>query len=154
MSLLGIGGVLALLLLRNPKIEKKEDMFKVGIFLTMITIFLLPRLHERYFLIIDCLLIVYAILDKKKFYLVPLMQVSSAIVYYHYLARYGKYLFDFMGEDVVTIASLINLFILVVMGYDIMKMDHKPLEEEVYELEEEINKLERPEVQYEKDLSK
>jgi len=143
-SILGIGGVLALLLLRNPKIEKKEDMFKVGIFLTMVTIFLLPRLHERYFLIVDCLLIIYALIDKKKIYLLILMQVSSAIVYYHYLARYGKYLFDILGEDVVTIASLINLFIIVIMGYDIMRIDHKPLSEEINELNAEIKELSEP----------
>ena len=152
-AILGIGGVLALIVIRNPKIDNKQDMFKVGIFLTMVTIFLLPRLHERYFLLIDILLIAYAFIDKKKIYLVPVMQVSSAIVYYHYMARYNKYLFDYMGEDVVTIASLINLFIIIVLGYDVMKLEHKPLDEEVKELEEEINELNKPKVQQEKDLS-
>lgn len=72
------------------------------------------------------------------------MQVSSAIVYYHYLARYGKYLFDILGEDVVTIASLINLFIIVIMGYDIMKIEHKPLSEEINEIDAEIKQLSKP----------
>ena len=153
-AILGIGGVLALVVIRNPKIENQQDMFKVGIFLTMVTIFLLPRLHERYFLLIDILLIAYAFIDKKKIYLVPVMQVSSAIVYYHYMARYNKYLFDYMGEDVVTIASLINLFIIIVLGYDVMKLEHKPLEEEVKEIEEEINNLNPKENETEKDLSK
>ena len=161
-ALFGIGCVLALALYRNFKLEEKTDMFKVGISLSMITIFLLPRMHERYFLLIDVLLIIYVILDKKKFYLLLLMQISSAIVYFHYIsfndgtAAYGwhRYLINILGEDSVTIASLINLFIIGVMIHDLFKLDHKPLKEEVEELDKEITQLEQAEVAQEKDLEK
>ena len=138
-SILVIGVMLAVVYLRNIKLSKKENMFKVGFLLTITTIFFLPRLHERYFYIIDVLVVVYALIDKRRFFLVPLMQLSSGIAYFHYLT--GHYFIDIIGENSVTIAACINLFILCVALYDVFKLEHKTHEEDVIEIESEIKEL-------------
>ena len=135
-SILVIGAMLAVVYLRNINLSKKDNMFKVAFLLIMTTIFFLPRLHERYFYVIDVLVIVYALIDKRRFWFVPLMQISSGIAYFHYLT--GKYFINIIGENSVTIAACINLLILCVAVYDVFKLDNKPLEEDVVELEKEI----------------
>ena len=107
---------------RGVDLDNKENLFKMGFFLIMITIFFLPHMHERYFYIIDVLVLVYAFIDKKKFYFVPLMQISSIIAYFHYLA--GYYFIDSWGEGSVNIAAFINILILIVVAYDLIKAEH------------------------------
>ena len=117
-----IGVTLIAVYYRGIDLNSKENLFKIGFFLIMITIFFLPHMHERYFYIIDVLVLVYALVDKKKAYFVPIMQISSIIAYFHYLA--GYYFIDSWGEGSVNIAAFINIFILVVVGYELLKMDH------------------------------
>ena len=117
-----IGVTMILVYYRGIDLNDKNNLFKVGFFLIMITIFFLPHMHERYFYIIDVLVLVYAFIDKKKLYFVPLMQISSIIAYFHYLA--GYYFIDSWGEGSVNIAAFINIFILIVVGYELIKMDH------------------------------
>lgn len=119
-----IGVTLIMVYYRGIDLNNKENLFKVGFFLIMITIFFLPHMHERYFYVIDVLVLVYAFIDKKKVYFVPIMQVSSIIAYFHYLS--GYYFIDSWGEGSVNIAAFINIFILIVVGYDLIKMDCNP----------------------------
>ena len=138
-AILAIGALLAVLFLRNVDLKKKENVFKVGFMLTMATIFFLPRMHERYYFIIEVLIVVYALIDKKWIYLVPLMQLSTMICYYPYLT--GYYIISSLGGGTITIAAIINLFILCVSVYDVLKIERTPLERSVLEIENEINEL-------------
>ena len=125
---------------RGVDLEKKENLFKVGFFLIMTTIFFLPHMHERYFYIIDVLVLAYAFIAPKKAYFVPIMQISSIIAYFHYLA--GYYFIDSWGEGSVHIAAAINILILCVVAYELFKMEHdsgfikrfKKVEEDIKEL--------------------
>ena len=139
LAILAVGTVLAVIYMRNVDLEKRENLFKVGFTLVMTTIFFLPRLHERYFYVIDVLAIVYALVDKKKFYFVPLMQLSSGIAYFHYLT--GHYFIDAIGENSVTIAACINLFILCVSFLEIFKLDHGSMTLAAQNYDEEIKKI-------------
>ena len=138
-SLLVVGALTTILYFRNIDYSKKENIFKVGFLLTMSMVFFLPRMHERYFYIIDILVVVYALIDKKRFWLVPLMQLSSAIAYFHYLT--GHYFIDIIGENSVTLAAIMNLVILVTAFYDVIKLEHIPLKQEIEDMEKEINLL-------------
>ena len=135
-----IGATLGLVYFRHIDLSTNTNAFKVAVLLTMSTIFFLPYMHERYFYLIDVLVVVYAFIDKKKFYFVPLMQVSSGIAYYHYLS--GYYFIHVLGEDSVHIASFINLFLLCMIFYDVFKLNHHDnYNGELSQIEEEIKAL-------------
>jgi hypothetical protein len=78
-------------------------------------------MHERYFYALDVLVVAYCLVRKKHYYLIPLMQVSSGIAYYHYLS--GKYFIEALGEDSVHLCTFINLAVLIVLFIDIMKLE-------------------------------
>ncbi len=114
----------ALIYMRNIRLTD-ENILYVATFLIGIVPFFLPHMHERYFYSMDVLILIYALLShKKRHFLIPLMQISSLIAYYHYMTDFSKYSIDVMGEDSVSIAAIINLFILGLTLYDLMKLDH------------------------------
>ncbi len=106
-----------------------ENLVYTACFLIGIVPFFLPHMHERYFYSLDVLLLLYAILkkDKKRYFLVPLMQISSGIAYYHYMSGFSIYLIDILKEDSVTLAAIINLVILSILFMDLMSLEHTPL---------------------------
>lgn len=135
-----IGTLLALVHLRHIDLENKQNLFKLSVLLIFAVVFFLPHMHERYFYLIEVLVVIYAIINPKRFYLPILMQLSGAIAYYHYLS--GKYFIQSWGEDSVHIASFINLFVFGVLIYDTFKMDHRgPLEEDIKTFDEEIKQI-------------
>ena len=113
------------------------SIIAIATFSSGITVFFLPHMHERYFFILDILIVLYCLLFKKKYHLIVLMQISSGIAYYHYLS--GYYTFQILGENVVTIAALINIYVLSSIFFDILKLDHKiGFKEDLVNLEEKI----------------
>ena len=135
-----IGVIFAIVYMRKINVENTHNWFKVMIFLIFAVIFFLPYMHERYFYMIEVLIVIYAILNPKRFYLVPLMQLSGFIAYYHYLS--GQYFIQSWGEDSVHIASFINLFVFIVIGYDVFKLDRKTtIKEEIKDFDKEIAEL-------------
>ena len=68
------------------------------------------------------------------------MQISSAIAYYHYLS--GHYFIDVFGEDSVTIAALINLFVLGMLFKNLLSAErYTTFNEEIAELDKDLNTL-------------
>lgn len=135
-----IGVVFAIVYMRKINIEDNHNWFRVMVFLIFAVIFFLPYMHERYFYMIEVLIVIYALLNPKRFYLVPLMQLSGFIAYYHYLS--GKYFIESWGEDSVHIAAFINLFVFIVIGYDVFKLDRKTtIKDEIAVFENEIEEL-------------
>ncbi len=130
-GLLLIGLFTAIVYLRRVKLTDRNIVL-VSVFLIGIVPYFLPHMHERYFYSLDVLTILYALLhtEKKRYFIIPLMQVSSAIAYYHYLSGSTNiYIFDILKEDCVTIASIINLFLLTLIFTDIMKFDQQEEED-------------------------
>jgi len=117
---LGLIGVFMAILFVLKIDLKGENLLYVGTFLIAIVPFFLPHMHERYFYALDVLVVVYALVKGKRYFLIPLMQVSSGIAYYHYLS--GKYFIQSWGEDSVHISAYINLAVLCVIFYDLLKL--------------------------------
>ncbi len=144
-GLLMIGVFMAILYLRKIRLTD-ENLIYVSIFLIGIVPFFLPHMHERYFYALDVLVVLYAIFNKKRFFLVFLMQVSSGIAYYHYMTGFSKYFIDVLGEDSVSIAALINLFVLALMFYDLMRLPHKTRKEDLDEIKKEKERISRVDI--------
>ena len=137
-----IGVLLALVHARHIDLSDDKNFLKVGVLLIFSVIFFLPHMHERYFYLIEVLIVIYAILSPKRFYLVILMQLSGAIAYYHYLS--GKYFIQSWGEDSVHIAAFINLFVFMVIAYDVFKLDHTgTFEKDIDQYDQEIKELKK-----------
>lgn len=131
----------AIIYLRKIKLTD-ENIIYVATFLISIVPFFLPHMHERYFYALDGLVLVYALTKRKRYYLIPLMQVSSGIAYYHYLSGFKKYFIDILGEDSVYIAVFINIAVLTIIFYDLMHLEHRTLKEDIAKMDQEINKIE------------
>jgi Gpi18-like mannosyltransferase len=117
----------AVIYLRKIKLTD-ENILYVATFLISIVPYFLPHMHERYFYILDVLVVVYSLLShKKRHYLILLMQLSSFIAYYHYMMDFSKYFIDVLGEDSVTLAAIINTLVLSIVFYDLMKLEHDDL---------------------------
>ena len=135
-----IGVVLALVHMRKIDLENKMNMFKVAVLLIFAVIFFLPHMHERYFYLIEVLVVIYAVISPKRFYFPILMQVSGAIAYYHYLS--GRYFIHSWGEDSVHIAAFINLFVFGILMYDVFKLDHTgTFKKDIEEYDKEIKQI-------------
>ena len=119
LGLLLIGLFTAIVFERKVELDKKNTLC-VGIFLMAIVPMFLPHMHERYFYLLDVLIVVYCLITKKQYYLILLMQLSSGIAYHNYLA--GRHFILALGEDSVHIASWINLAVLTVLFLDILKL--------------------------------
>ncbi len=121
-GLLLIGLFTAIIFERKIELSK-ENTLCVGVFLMAIVPMFLPHMHERYFYLLDVLIVVYCLITKKHYYLILLMQLSSGIAYHNYLS--GRHFILALGEDSVHIASWINLFVLTVLFLDILKLSSK-----------------------------
>ena len=122
LGLLLIGLFTAIIFERNVELDKKNTLC-VGIFLMAIVPMFLPHMHERYFYLLDVLIVVYCLVTKKRYYLILLMQLSSGIAYHNYLS--GRHFILALGEDSVHIASWINLAVLTILLLDILKLPSK-----------------------------
>ena len=119
LGLLLIGVFTAIIFERKVEYNKKNTLC-VGIFLMAIVPMFLPHMHERYFYLLDVLIVVYCLITKKHYYLILLMQLSSGIAYHNYLS--GRHFIVALGEDSVHIASWINLFVLLILFLSILKL--------------------------------
>ena len=137
-----IGVLVAVIHMRRIDLDNDHNYMKVAILMIFAVIFFLPHMHERYFYVIEVLVIVYAIISPKRFYFVPLMQLSGAIAYYHYLS--GKYFIQSWGEDSVHIAAFINLFVFIIITYDVFKLDHTgTFKKDIEQYDKEIEELKK-----------
>lgn len=62
-------------------------MLRMGMFFTMIVVFFLPHMHERYAILVDVLAIIYVFFDSKRFYIPVLTLLCSFAGYTIYLAQ-------------------------------------------------------------------
>ncbi len=134
-ALLMIGGFFAILWLRSIQ-PLGESLLNAAAFLIGITVFFLPHMHERYFYLLDVLVVVYAIVKGRRWFLIPMMQLSSGIAYYHYIS--GNYFIQPWGEDSVHIAAVLVVAVLSVLFYDLLKAPRRTQEEVIAELDRTI----------------
>lgn len=100
----------------------KKNMLYIAAMSALVTPFVLPHMHERYFFLSDVMICLYVIVNRRKIYLAVLMQLSSFLTYTHFLFR--DYVFnDWLKNDTVQVCGLINLFIIVMMLYDAKNLE-------------------------------
>ncbi len=122
----------ALLALFHYKVPATpKNTIYVAVLFSLLSPFVLPHMHERYFYMADAFVILYVLIYKRKYWLGLLMSFSSVLAYTHFLM--GGYIFKFLGQDSVRLAALINLFIIIYLVYDAPKVLEKTA------IEEEIN---------------
>lgn len=124
----------ALLVLFHHKIPATpKNTIYVSVLFSLLSPFVLPHMHERYFYMADAFVILYVLIYKRKYWLALLMSFSSVLAYTHFLM--GGYIFKFLGQDSVRLAALINLFLIIYLVYEAPKVLEKK------ENEKEINHL-------------
>lgn len=82
--------------------------------------FVMPHMHERYFFMADIFILIYCLVNKKKYYLIILSQLSSMITLMWY--TYGSLMIDNWGVDTFKISTLINAFIIIILFKDILTL--------------------------------
>ena len=114
-----------------------EFIVQMALFFAILTPWFLPHMHERYGCVADILAIIYAMMNRKRFY-VPLVQLL--VSFNSYMAYLGH-----LGSDEPTIYygvwAFVELILLVRVGLDIwqymQKPEHQlPLENETVKKEE------------------
>ena len=115
---------IALLILYHYQVPAtKKNLVFVSVLFSLLSPFVLPHMHERYFYMADVFLIIYVIIYRRKYLFAALMSFSSVITYTHFLT--GEYIFKFLGTDSVRLAALINLGLLIGLIFEAPKVLEK-----------------------------
>lgn len=115
---------IALLILYHYQVPAtKKNLVFVSVLFSLLSPFVLPHMHERYFYMADVFLIIYVIVYRRKYLFAALMSFSSVITYTHFLT--GEYIFKFLGTDSVRLAALINLGLLIGLIFEAPKVLEK-----------------------------
>ncbi len=104
----------------QPTVEK---MVGVGAFYAILLPFTLPHMHERYFFMADIMVLVYCLVNKKKYWLIFVAQLASMITLMPYI--FNSYIISSWGHHTLRIAALLNLFMLYVIFKDIISPGNK-----------------------------
>lgn len=116
-----IGIFLTCLYYHKVKVTKK-NMLYIATMSALLTPFVLPHMHDRYFFLADILVLLYVIVHKRKWYLAVMMQASSYMCYTQFLLR--DYVFnDWLKDDSVQVAACINLAIIIIMCYEFKNLE-------------------------------
>ncbi len=109
----------------EKEVEINDDsLLALGTLFSFLTPFLLPHMHERYFFMGDIFIILYAIKNPKRFWLVLVSQAASIITYANFIL--GGWLFLAIGATGnLVIAASLNVVIITTLTYDILKIKKK-----------------------------
>jgi len=93
---------------------KNDNLIELGIISTLICVYFLPAMHDRYLFLGDLLAVVYLFIKPNRFYISVLIWFSSFIAYLSYLFKIGPVV-DYR------IISFIILGVLLFLVYDFFK---------------------------------
>ncbi len=94
-----------------------KNFIHVAAVYAILSPYVMPHMHERYFFFADVMMILYTIITRRRKFLPITMQLASIFCYANFL--FGHYHFGFLGfEDIVLFASLLNLFNIFVLIND------------------------------------
>ncbi len=88
---------------------------------SILTPYLLPHMHERYFYMAEILFLAYALTRKNRWHFVFLSQLSGLLTYAKFLL--GGYLFTGIGIGNNIIAALINAYLIIALIRDISLLE-------------------------------
>ena len=105
-------------------------MVTVALFFALLMPYFMPFMHDRYYFLADALVVLYVILNPKKFYVLPLCVLPSFFGYYKYL-----FVRDFIIDENTTfrLGALMIMVALIILG------------NEIFTSEREIDKVEESE---------
>lgn len=82
---IAIIGTFIFFIYRSKEKFNRNTWFKIFVLFAMIMPYFLPHMHERYFYIADAIVVVYALINPKKFYIAIMAILNSMIGYMVYL---------------------------------------------------------------------
>ncbi|MFA5225698.1 MAG: glycosyltransferase 87 family protein [Bacilli bacterium] len=127
-DIFGIPFALLVLLLSVYAIHKlevptsKENIILVAALFAILTPFVLPHMHERYFYLADFLVLLYVLIKRKRVYLAIFVQVASLITYSHFLL--GGYIIPDLGRGTMLFAVGFNIAVIYFLFKDIV-IEHR-----------------------------
>ncbi len=119
---ISIIGIVLFILYYKKIAPTKKNIIYVATLFAYITPYVLPHMHDRYFYFADMMILIYVLINKKKYYLVAISQIASSMCYTHFLT--GEYIFqNLLGTESVKVASLMNLVIIFILLYDMKNLE-------------------------------
>ncbi|MCY1145178.1 glycosyltransferase 87 family protein [Actinoplanes sp. Pm04-4] len=118
-------GVIYVLIARQVELTRERVVLAAALF-SILMPFLLPGMHERYFFLADVLTVVLVMFLPRLWFVPLLVQAAS-------LLSYQPYLFGRVVAVLPTIAALLMLAALIVVGHHLLREAFRrdPLEEEL-----------------------
>ncbi|MEG2052361.1 MAG: hypothetical protein RRZ92_00145 [Bacilli bacterium] len=115
---------------KNIKMTNR-NFITISALFSILVPYVLPCMHERYFFFADLMILVYSVLNLKRFYLVILSQLATSITLNIYL--FGIYPIPNLGGANTKISALLNLVIICFLVADLSKAEKK--EEQIIEVQ-------------------
>ncbi len=109
---------LAVIYKKNIRPSQQSSTAIAALF-AMLMPFVLPHMHERYFYMGEVMVMIYCLTNKKKYWLIPLVQLSGMITYMPYI--FNSYFIDSLGLDSLRIATILNFVVIYTIWREIMK---------------------------------
>lgn len=103
---------------RKRLIITPKFMLLLGGFVGILAPFFLPHMHERYSFFAEVLLVFYAFMEPKKFYIPLLQMLTSFVGYSVYLSQNWELPLTYMAP--------VNLFVLINVGYLVYRYINDP----------------------------
>lgn len=75
------------------KVKINDNVIKIGLMFALITVYFLPRMHERYGFLVEILSIIYVFIYKKDFSLPVILQLSALSGYFMFLGEFDNLFF-------------------------------------------------------------
>ncbi len=106
--------------------KSKEDfddkiLIKIFTLFVMLTPFVLPHMHERYYFVADIAIVIYVVLNPKRFYLAIVAIITSMIGYMAYL--WNVYFISINGDSSLSFrfGAILYLFVICFVAFDLFK---------------------------------
>ena len=114
-------GLFIFFIYRSPVEFNDKTLVKVFLLFVMLTPFVLPHMHDRYYYIADVAIMIYVVLFPKKFYLAIMAILTSMIGYSAYLWR--VYFINIGGDSSLSFraGAIIYLVAICLVSLDLFK---------------------------------
>lgn len=118
-------GISIMIIVKKTDI-KDDKIFLIGIWGVLISVFLLPHMHERYLIVADILLVIYLIAYNKNAFVVVGINLISVYLYYRYLNG-----INMLNIPPMLVAILFAIIVIYWTGYIAYKILETNKEREV-----------------------
>ncbi len=113
-------GIIAFYILYK-KINVEENILRLSLLFSVLMVFFLPRMHERYAFLTEVLSIIYVVKYKKDYYFPIVLQLATLSAYFNFLAQ-GTF-----NSNIFILFSIVEFVAIVKFTIDTFK-DNKQIE--------------------------